>query len=122
MAATKRYGWFTLRRSPFWLFFLAGISILTLAPLFVDPLTVTATNCLAAAIIITTLAARFRDIGCSAWLTPLAAIPMIALFAGVTASDDQKEHPGAIEYRLLGTSLMSFLLITSWAAYMVVKI
>jgi len=122
MAAPKRFGWFTLRRTPFWLFFLAGISTLTLAPLFIEPLSVAAVNCLAALIIFSTLAARLRDIGCSAWYTPLATIPLIAVFAGITASDDQDGHPGAIESRLLGTSLMSFVLVTSWAAYLVVQI
>jgi len=122
MATDKRYTSFTMRRTPFWLFFLAGISALTLAPLFPDPLTVSAINCGAVALIAGSLVARFRDIGCSAWYALLAVIPLITVFAGTTQSDDQEGHPGAIENRVLGTSLASFTLMVSWVAYLVVKI
>lgn len=122
MAATKRFSRFTLRRTPFWLFFLAGISALTLAPLFIEPLSVSVVAGLAIVTILASLTARFRDIGCSAWYVPLAAIPLIAFYAGITASDDQLGHPGAIENSLLGTSLASFTMLASWAAYLVVKL
>lgn len=116
----KRFSSFTLRRTPFWFFCLAGVSVTTLTPLFVSADIATALNCLAIAAVITMVAARFRDIGCSAWFTPLAVIPLIAIFAGVTASDDQAGHPGNIEYRVIGTTLASFTLFASWVAYLVV--
>lgn len=120
MATGKRYRTFTLRRTPFWLFFLAGISATTLTPLITEPELALAGTWLAVGVIVATVAARFRDIGCSAWFTPLALLPLIAILAGITASDDQDGHPGQIEYRVIGTTLASLTLLISWISYLYV--
>ena len=121
MALQKRYNSFTLSRTPFWLFFLAGASAMTLAPLFNSHGITIAGILLAASAMAATAAARLRDMGCSAWFTPFVAIPLVALYAGLTASDEGQRHPAHVELRVLTTSFLSTLLPLSWMASLVIS-
>lgn len=114
MQSRKRFNRFILRRTPFWLFFLAGVSALTLLPLFDDPLVAAVGATLAIIVMTASAAARLRDMGCSAWYTPLVAIPLVALYAGVSAGDHQHARSTHVHSRLLGASVFSAALSLSW--------
>ncbi len=121
MATQKRFQQFTLRRTSFWLFFLAGLSTATLAPLFNDPLVTFGGIVLAIIVMATAAAARLRDMGCSAWFTPLAAIPLVAFYAGLTAGDDQRPQSASVELHMLTTTFFSAVISLSWLASFVVR-
>ena len=121
MTTRKRYQRFTLRRTPFCLFFLAGLSAATLAPLFNDPLVTIGGIVLAIMVMAATAAARLRDMGCSAWYTPLAAIPLVAFYAGITAGDDQRSQTASVELHVLTTTFFSTVISLSWLASFVVR-
>ena len=84
MSMQKGFQTFTLRRLPFWVFFTAGVSGITLLPLFENEMSTGIVLVMSSAVILASLAARFRDVGLSAWLAPLGIIPVVALFVGFT--------------------------------------
>jgi uncharacterized membrane protein YhaH (DUF805 family) len=121
VAEQKRFKKFTLCRTSFWLFFLAGLSAATLAPLFNDPVITIAGIVTAVLVMAMSAAARLRDMGCSAWYTPLAMIPLVAVYTGITAGDHYQQNPTFIEYRVLATSFVSVAVSLSWFASLVVR-
>jgi hypothetical protein len=82
MTGQKRFQTFTLRRLPFWVFIAAGVSGITLAPLFENWAATAIVVVMSSAVILTSLAARFRDVGLSAWLAPLGLIPAVTFLVG----------------------------------------
>ena len=121
MTTRKRFQRFTLTRTPFWLFFLAGLSAATLAPLFNDPTITYGGIVLAIMVMAGTAAARLRDMGCSAWFTPLAAIPLVAFYAGITAGDDYRSQSASVELHMLTTTFFSAMISLSWLTSFVVR-
>ncbi len=121
MASNKRFTKFTMCRKSFWMFFLAGLSAMTLVPLFNSPSITIVGIALVGAFMATCAAARLRDMGCSAWYTPLVAIPLVAIYAGVTAGDHYQQNASFIEYRVLTASFVSMLASLTWLASFVVK-
>jgi len=122
VSANKRFTNFTMCRTSFWMFFLAGLSAMTLAPLF-NSTTVTVVGVLAAgSFMLFCAAARLRDMGCSAWYAPLVAIPLVAIYAGVTAGDHYEQRKSYIEYRVLATSFVSMVMSLTWLASSVVSL
>jgi uncharacterized membrane protein YhaH (DUF805 family) len=103
------------------MFFLAGLSAMTLAPLFNSPTITVVGLMLAGAFVLLCAVARLRDMGCSGWYAPLVAIPLVAFYAGVTAGDHYQQRTTYIEYRVLATSFISMLLSLSWLASAVVR-
>jgi uncharacterized membrane protein YhaH (DUF805 family) len=103
------------------MFFLAGLSAATLAPLFNDPLVTYGGIVLAIVVMAGTAAARLRDMGCSAWFTPLAVIPLVAFYAGITAGDHQYNQSTSVELHMLTTTFFSAVISLSWLASFVVR-
>lgn len=87
MIGQKRFQNFTLGRAPFFVFFAAGISGITLSPLFQGRMASVAVLAISFAIMLTSLVARFRDVGLSAWLAPFGLFPGIALLVGFAPGD-----------------------------------
>ena len=114
MATEKRFARFTLSRTQFWLFFLAGLSLLTLVPLFNDQAITAAGSVLAGLVMAASAAARLRDLGCSAWYTPLVAIPLVAVYAGMLASDQVQSRAEQVQTRMVTASFLSVALSLSW--------
>lgn len=97
MIRQKRFKTFTLGRLPFSVFIVAGVSAMTLSPLFQSPLSAGIVLAMSMAVILTSLAARFRDVGISAWLSPLGLFPAVALLVGFAPGDGvggPKRHAG----------------------------
>lgn len=114
MATQKRFTSFTLCRTQFWLFFLAGLSMMTLVPLF-NNTAITVGGLLAAVLVMgVTAAARLRDLGCSAWYTPLIAIPLVAVYAGTMAADAPASRADQVQTRMVTASVFSVALSLSW--------
>lgn len=86
MKNTKRYDVFTLGRLPFWLFVSAGVAGISLVPLFQSDATIAAVFLASLAVIFASIAARLRDIGVSAWWTPLGIFPTAAIWIGIQGS------------------------------------
>lgn len=82
MTGQKRFQTFTLGRLPFWVFIAAGISGITLSPLFQNWMATGIVVVMSSAVILTSLAGRFRDVGLSAWLAPLGLIPAVTFLVG----------------------------------------
>jgi uncharacterized membrane protein YhaH (DUF805 family) len=114
LANQKRFQRFTLCRRQFWLFFLAGLSLTTLAPLFNDSVITVAGITLAVVVMALTAAARLRDMGCSAWYTPLVVVPLVALYTGIIAGEEKQQRAVDVKSRLVSTSVFSVALSLSW--------
>lgn len=121
MSENKRFRAFTMCRKSFWLYFLAGLSAMTLMPLFNSTAVTVVGIVLAGAFMLLCAAARLRDMGCSGWYAPFVAIPLVALYAGVTAGDHYEQRTTYIEYRVLATSFVSVVMSLTWIASSIVS-
>jgi uncharacterized membrane protein YhaH (DUF805 family) len=119
MIGQKRFTTFTLRRLPFWVFVVAGVSGITLAPLFQNWLATVIVVLMSSAVILTSLAARFRDIGLSAWLAPLGLFPPVALLVGFTPGDGIDEPKARDGHQFVHAVMFTLMSSGTWIALLV---
>ncbi|MCI0517721.1 MAG: DUF805 domain-containing protein [Woeseiaceae bacterium] len=119
MIRQKRFQSFTLRRLPFWVFLAAGVSGLTLSPLFQNWMATGIVVAMSSAVILTSLAARFRDVGLSAWLAPLAVIPAVALIVGFTRGDGVEGPKASDGHQFVHTVMFTLMSSGTWIALLV---
>ena len=119
MIRQKRFQTFTLRRLPFWVFIAAGVSGITLSPLFQNWMATGVVVVMSSAVILTSLAARFRDVGLSAWLAPLGLIPAVMLIVGFTRGDGAEGPTARDGHQFVYTVMFSLMSSGTWIAVLV---
>jgi uncharacterized membrane protein YjjP (DUF1212 family) len=119
MIGQKRFQTFTLRRLPFWVFVAAGVSGITLSPLFQNWMATAIVVVMSTAVILTSLAARFRDVGLSAWLAPLGLIPAVTIIVGFTRGDGVERPKAGDGHQFVYTVMFSLLSSGTWIALLV---
>lgn len=119
MIGQKRFQTFTLGRLPFWVFVTAGVSGITLSPLFQNWLATGIVVAMSSAVILTSLAARFRDTGLSAWWAPLGLFPAVTLIVGFSRGDGVEETKARNGHQFVYTVMFSLMSSGTWIALLV---
>lgn len=119
MIGQNRIQTFTLGRLPFWVFMAAGASGITLAPLFQSWAAAGAVLAMSFAVIFTSLAARFRDVGLSAWLAPLGLFPAVTLFVGLKPRKDVNVRNTGDGQQFINTVMFTLMISGTWIALLV---